>query len=136
MEISVINPFVSNPLHEKSKTHDRIFQVRYLQSLNLVTVRGWSLTKEIHQKYSQLIINIDQHLDRSNCLNIHFKYELFNSSSLKYIFQIIKKMNEAHAAGKLVKIFWSCTSVNESEMIEMGLDLMDMCDFKFQISYL
>ncbi|MEP1114875.1 SiaC family regulatory phosphoprotein, partial [Ekhidna sp.] len=64
------------------------------------------------------------------------KYELFNSSSAAYLFKIIRRFNEAHSKGKTVKIYWSCNSNNENEMVETGMDLAEMCDFKFKISHL
>lgn len=117
------------------KIEERAFEVRYIQNLNLVIVKGWSITSDIHSKYGQLLIDIENHLNARNTLNFHFKYELFNSSSAKYLFTIIKRLNKADAVGKSVKVYWSCASENEEEMFDTGIDLAGMCDFKFEITY-
>lgn len=117
------------------KDDTRVFNIRYIENLNLITVVGWSITDDAWIKYCQMLADIESHLRTREDLNIYFKYDLFNTSSAKYIFRIINRLNKAHADGKQVKVFWSCASGNESEMIESGLDLADMCDFKFSISY-
>lgn len=124
------------PTTRIQRDEDRIFQTRYLEQLNLITVMGWSITRDIHEKYEQLLKDLIGHFKFSKCLNIHFKYDLFNSSSLKYLFKIIKALNHAHRSGNKVTVYWSCNSKNDSEMVDMGLDLANISDFKFDISYL
>ncbi|MEP1094104.1 MAG: SiaC family regulatory phosphoprotein [Cyclobacteriaceae bacterium] len=136
MNLAITHALPVHPMMKVVRDEERIFQTRYLQGLNLITVRGWSVTTDIHIKYTQLLTDIQTHFVSSDSLNLHIKYELFNSSSLRYLFKIIKTLNEAHAKGKAIKIYWSCASSNEAEMIDMGLDLANMSDFKFQISYL
>ncbi|MEM9895364.1 MAG: SiaC family regulatory phosphoprotein [Bacteroidota bacterium] len=113
----------------------RQLNINYLTNLNLITIRGWSIAQNIQSKYDELLLTIDGHLETKNNLNIHCKYELFNSSSLKCILNMIKKLNQHWRAGRDVKIFWSITD-GEDEMLEMGLDLRGLCDFRFQISCL
>lgn len=129
-----------NQQHEESplrvvKDDWRIFNVRYMENLNLITAVGWSITDDAWIKYCQVLADIESHLRTKEELNVYFKYELYNTSSTRYLFKIIKRLNEAHRDGKKVKIYWSCATENESAMIESGLDLADMCDFEFKISY-
>ncbi len=126
---------LESPL-ELVKSELKVFNVRYLESLNLITAVGWSVTDDAWAKYCEILANIESHLLNKNSLNIYFKLELFNSSSAKYLFKIIKRLNEAFLNGKDVKIYWSCASSNEQEMIDTGLDLAGMCDFPFKISHL
>ncbi|MEO9872482.1 SiaC family regulatory phosphoprotein [Ekhidna sp.] len=122
-----------SPLH-LVKSELKVFKVHYLGSLNLITVVGWSITDDAWIKYCEMLANIESHFVNRDELAIHFKYELFNTSSAAYMFKIIQRLNKAHAAGKTVKIYWSYTSSNEDEMVDMGLDLSEMCDFEFKIS--
>jgi hypothetical protein len=117
------------------KSEFKVFNVRYLESLNLITAVGWSITNDAWIKYCQILADIELHLKRRDALKIYFKLELFNTSSAGYLFKIIKRLNKAHAEGKEVKVFWSCATENENEMVEAGLDMAGLCDFKFQISY-
>ncbi|MEP1114880.1 MAG: SiaC family regulatory phosphoprotein, partial [Ekhidna sp.] len=106
-----------SPLH-LVKSDLKVFKVRYLESLNLITAVGWSITDDAWLKYCELLADIESHLVNRDELTIYFKYELFNSSSAAYLFKIIRRFNEAHSKGKTVKIYWSCNSNNENEMVE------------------
>ncbi len=116
------------------KSDLKVFTTRYLESLNLITAVGWSVTDDAWIKYCQMLADIESHLMRKDELTVYFKYELFNSSSASYLFKIIQRLNKAHANGKTVKIYWSCTTTNENEILDMGLDFAPMCDFQFKIS--
>jgi len=118
------------------KSDLKVFNVRYLESLNLILATGWSITDDAWIKYCQMMADIELHLRKNDGLNIYFKLELFNTSSAVYLFKLIKRLNAAHAQGKTVKIYWSCASDdNDDAMLDAGLDMAGMCDFKFQISY-
>lgn len=113
----------------------RSFSIRYAAELNLVTVRGWSTVADADEKYVRLQLFIENHLRTHAGLKIYFRYDLFDTAALKYIFNIIRQFNVAHKRGKLVTIYWSATSaINESEILETGVDLMALCDFNFEIS--
>ncbi|WP_350216993.1 SiaC family regulatory phosphoprotein [Ekhidna sp.] len=117
------------------KSELKIFNVRYLNSLNLITAVGWSITDDAWIKYCQMLADIELHLKRNEELKIYFKLEIINTSSAGYLFKIIKRLNLAHTDGKNVKIYWSCSSTDfGNEMVETGLDLAGMSDFNFQIT--
>ncbi|WP_424963645.1 SiaC family regulatory phosphoprotein [Ekhidna sp.] len=117
------------------KSDLKVFTVRYLESLNLITAVGWSITDDAWIKYCQMMADIELHLKRNEELKVYFKLELMNTSSAKYLFKVLQRLNEAHASGKDVKIYWSCASADYSrEMVETGLDMAGMCDFSFQIT--
>ncbi|WP_420577660.1 SiaC family regulatory phosphoprotein [Ekhidna sp.] len=117
------------------KSDPKVFTVRYLETLNLILATGWSITDDAWIKYCQMMSDIELHLKRNEELNIYFKLELFNTSSATYLFKIIRRLNEAHKKGKSVKIYWSCAAeYNDDAMLEAGLDMAGMCDFKFQIT--
>lgn len=116
------------------KSDLKVFNVRYLPSLNLITATGWSITDDAWVKYCQLLADIESQMIHRDELTIYFKLELFNTSSARYIFKIVNRLNKAHANGKHVKIYWSSQVENEDEMIDAGLDLAGLCDFPFKIS--
>ena len=116
------------------KSELKALSIRYLEQLNLITVVGWSISDEVWVKYLQMLEDIETHLRYKGYLNIYFKLELFDSTSARYLFKIIKKLNMASSDGKSIKIYWSCSFFNRDEMEEMGHDLEEMCDFPFQIS--
>ncbi len=112
------------------------FQTQYRDELNLVSVRGWSMGNQIVEKYNQLLSDIQRHLEFNDALNVYFRYETFNVTTLRYLFKILKVLDKAYAKGQQVKIYWSCLSSKESDMIETGIELSNMCDFEFNISYM
>ncbi len=117
------------------KSELKVFNVRYLNTLNLIMATGWSITDDAWIKYCQMMADIELHLKRNEELKIYFKLEIINTSSAGYLFKIIKQLNKAHADGKHVKIYWSCSSADYGkEMVETGLDLAGMSDFNFQIT--
>lgn len=114
----------------------KVFDIRYLETLNLITVVGWSITDDAWIKYCQMLADIELHLRKKESLNVYFKLNLFNTSSTGYLFKIIKRLNKAHSDGKEVKIYWSCAiSDHEEEILQAGLDFRELCDFKFNLSY-
>ncbi|WP_370087439.1 SiaC family regulatory phosphoprotein [Ekhidna sp.] len=132
---------LSNNCHEEVsplrliKSELKVFNVRYLKTLDLIMVTGWSITDDAWIKYCQMMADIELHLKRNEVLKIYFRLEIMNTSSAGYLFKIIKRLNRAHAEGKAIKIFWSCSSADYgNEMVETGLDIAGMCDFKFQIT--
>lgn len=135
MTLPTLHPIQVTAIQKPIKERVKPFEIRYIRKLNLITVGGWSITKDIHKKYAQLLIDLDQHLSVNDSLDLRFRYELFDSSSLKYLFVVINTLNKACNQGKKITIHWSCMSSHKQEMIETGLDLAKMCDFKFEISY-
>ncbi len=124
----------SDALLELVRNELKVFNTLYLGNLNLMTAVGWSVTDEACKKYCQMLTNIEYHLHSKDNLNIYFKLELFNTSSVKYLLSIIKRLNQAFAKGKKVKIYWSFATCNEEEILDAGVDLAGMCDFPFKIS--
>lgn len=136
MNLAVAYSSQETPLMRVSRNTTKTLQVRILTDLNLITVRGWSVLDEIHEKYTQLQIGIESHLCSSQSLNLYFRYKTFDLITLKYLFLMIRTLNVAHTNGKAVKIYWSGTSERGIEMEEMGRDLAELCDFNFKVSSL
>ena len=106
-------------------------KIQLLRNLNLVSIKGESMT-ESHQQYSQVLRFIDDHLT-SNChLTIFFKYEQFSCQSAAQIIKIIKKLNSYHLSGKNVSIQWNAR-VCGGDMLEAGLDFKEFSVFPFII---
>ncbi len=101
--------------------------------IQFIEVKGWSITDDGIKDYDKLLSRIDTILLKSNTLVISFKYQMFNSTTIKYLLKIIKLMNLAYLKGKRIKIFWNVTAKKDDEMAEVGFDLSLMCDFDFRI---
>lgn len=117
------------------KSDLKILNIQYNRALNFISAVGWSTNQDTWVKYLQILADIESHLLHRDELNIYFKINMLNTSSTKYIFKIIKKLNQAHSQGKKIKLFWSCNTEHENEMIETGLDLRGLSNFSFEINY-
>lgn len=102
-------------------------------NINLIEVKGWSLDERLCGRYEKLVRHVQLFLDRRDGLIISFKYEMFNTTTIKYLLSIIKYMNRAHKAGKSVKIYWKVDADRHDEMTEAALDMSMLCNFDFKI---
>lgn len=64
-------------------------------------------------------------------INFEFKFEYFNSSSAKYILDILKQLNNCHTGGCSVKIMWSFDSLDE-DMKESGEEFSKLIEVPFE----
>ena len=101
--------------------------------IQFIEVKGWSITDDVVDDYEKLISRIETILLKSNTLVVSFKYQMFNTTTVKYLLKIIKLMNRSFRKGKKMKIFWIVTAKKDDEMAEVGFDLSLMCDFDFRI---
>jgi hypothetical protein len=69
--------------------------------------------------------------DKSDPIVFNFKFDYFNSSSAKFILDILVLINDAHKAGLNIRIEW-CYEDNDEDMKEVGEELSDVVDFPFE----
>jgi hypothetical protein len=60
-----------------------------------------------------------------------FKFDYFNSSSAKFILDILVLINQIHLAGLNIKINWVYDE-NDEDMREVGEELSDVVDLPFE----
>lgn len=113
----------------------RFLEVRTISALDLLVVRGWSVSANVDQVYMDILEFIPAHLSVKDNLTIFFKYELFNPTTTRYLFKIIMLLNREYAKGKNVKIQWDCGDMMD-EMMDTGFDLAQLCEFEFNITLL
>jgi hypothetical protein len=124
MKTGVNQKFTKRPFHIRANHH-----------LNSIYISGWSIDPDVAQKYERVVSFITAHLSRADELTIYIKYQLFNTTTAKYLFDIIKLLNTYHAKGKQVEIHWDCGELMD-EMLDTGFDLAQLCNFDFKITLL
>lgn len=67
--------------------------------------------------------------DDSQVFNFKFKYIYFNSSSAKFIYDIILVLSEIQRAGVPIKIYWYFDE-DDDELREAGEELSEMANVK------
>lgn len=63
-------------------------------------------------------------------LEFNFKMIYFNSSSAKFILDVLVEINKIHLGGSEAQINWFYDD-GDDDMLEVGEDLSDMVDFEF-----
>lgn len=119
-----VDPFLNPEL--------RTFTIDFNEELGFIDIKGWSLPTDVDDQYSRLQIQVKDYLKDHQQLTMNLKYEMLNSTTIKYLLDLIKQMNRAHMEGKYMKIFWNCDPL-EQEMIEAAMDVSLMCKFDLEI---
>jgi hypothetical protein len=60
-----------------------------------------------------------------------FKFDYFNSSSAKFILDILVIINQMHTQGLKMRIDWYFDE-NDDDMKEVGEELSEVVDFQFE----
>lgn len=100
---------------------------------------GESRPENVKEFYEPVLQWLDQFSTETNSQKINysdnpllfnFKLDYFNSSSSKFIFDIIKKIVEMHSNGISVKIIWFYED-GDDDMHDAGTELSRMVKFEF-----
>lgn len=97
----------------------------------LLELRGKSSPENSIQFYSQLIRDLEE-FGRSGKQNLiaNFKFEYFNTSSSKCLFDIFRKLNIVKENGYELSINWYYEEDDE-DMLEAGEDYADLLGIEF-----
>lgn len=97
----------------------------------LLELRGKSSPENSIQFYSQLIHDLEE-FGRSGKQNLiaNFKFEYFNTSSSKCLFDIFRKLNIVKESGFDLSINWYYEEDDE-DMLEAGEDYADLLGIEF-----
>lgn len=129
-----MNPLIINETTATPKIHFDI-------SINEFELKGCSRPEDVREFYVPIInwlnefdnsINdelINKHAD--NPIIFKFKFEYFNSSSAKFILDILVLINQIHSKGLLMQIDWYFDE-NDDDMQEVGEELSEVVDFPFK----
>ena len=97
----------------------------------LLELRGKSSPENSIQFYKRLLITLERyaHFGTKN-ITANFKFEYFNTSSSKCLFDAFKRLMKAKNKGMDVTINWYYEEYDE-DMLEAGEDYSDLLDHKF-----
>ncbi|MEO9802458.1 MAG: DUF1987 domain-containing protein [Reichenbachiella sp.] len=97
----------------------------------LLELRGKSSPENSIQFYSQLILDLEE-FGRNGKQNLiaNFKFEYFNTSSSKCLFDIFRKLNIVKENGYDLSINWYYEEEDE-DMLEAGEDYADLLGIEF-----
>lgn len=115
-------------------------KVSFEPNRNLLEIGGYSRPENVRDFYYPIIswlenyrkatveqVNLKQHLEP---VTFKFKFIYFNSSSAKFIYDIVIELSEFQRAGVPLKIYWYFDEDDE-ELREAGEELSDMARVPF-----
>ena len=97
-------------------------------------ISGESRPENSGKFYEPIIQWLEQYgssLNASSNIVIEFKFEYFNSSSAKYILDVLKQLNNYHSKGVAIKIKWSYDALDE-DMKESGEEFAKLINVPFE----
>ena len=106
-----------------------------------LTIAGYSRPENVRtfyypvlewlESYHQEVLNkTDKSVFTEKPINLTMKMNYFNSSSAKFLLDVIVEVHKYHLEGYNVKINWYYDE-GDDDMLETGEDLSDMIDFPF-----
>ena len=103
------------------------------EELGLVEIKGNSTMENPVAFYQNIFTYLVKFAeDKQKPMSINFKLAYFNTSSSKWIFQMLKILEEAYKNGKNININWFCDEDDEV-MYEAGEDYNSLLKMPFNI---
>jgi len=104
----------------------------YIRTMNVMVIKGRS-DENVEGTYEKALEQINHHFKTfdQESLDVFLGLSHFDMVTTKYLFSLVSLLNEFHRRGKKIKIFWSYKK-NE-DMIDVGLDLQEFCEFPFEL---
>ncbi len=97
----------------------------------LLELRGRSSPENAINFYHKLLTALDKYSTFGNRdITANFKYEYFNTSSSKCVFDVFKKLLKIRESGHSININWYYEEMDE-DMLEAGEDYSDLLGVEF-----
>ena len=107
--------------------------IRYRKDLNIVLAKGQSTSLEVSPVYYSLIDIVKSHLEEKKKLVCYLHYSISYATTPKLLFNLLNVMQDAHKDSKDVTVYWGVEDGDE-ELMDIGLELKSLIDFKFYIT--
>ncbi|MGC9470883.1 MAG: DUF1987 domain-containing protein [Bacteroidales bacterium] len=82
-------------------------------------------------RFSDELENSASRYTSDNPLTLNLRFTYFNSSSAKFLFDILSSFNEIHLSGIPVRVNWMYTEEDE-DVYEAGKELSEMLEMPFE----
>jgi hypothetical protein len=113
--------------------------VNFDPDAKVLELGGYSRPENVRDFYFPIILWLEQYkeflkgnrlISKGEPISFRFKFIYFNSSSAKFIFDIITMLNEIQREGVPLKIYWYFDE-DDDELREAGEELSDMTNVPF-----
>jgi hypothetical protein len=116
-------------------------KVRFDIENNVFLMSGCSRPEDVRDFYNPILkwlSNFAEIVDdalierfKDEPVSFKFTFDYFNSSSAKFILDVLMLINQVHQKGLNIVIIW-VYAANDEDMKEVGEELSDVVDFPFQ----
>lgn len=108
--------------------------LRFSPATGVFEMKGRSIPENTYEFYSGVIKAVDEYLlSPGEDALLRFELDYFNTSSSKFLIDILKKFKAAAACGNInLKIEWRYED-GDDEMMETGRDFMELIEYDFEI---
>ena len=99
----------------------------------LIELEGRSLPEQAHDLYKPLLKWLEEYkINPKELTTVIFNLEYINSSSNKYILQILKKIDELHKAGNKMDVTWFYDE-EDDDLFETATEYNDVLSVDIKI---
>lgn len=96
-------------------------------------ISGRSIPENTHDVYGPIVHWLAEYAENpKEATLLEFRLEYINTSSSKFVFEVIKKMEKLSIAGNNVQVNWYHEEDDE-DMMETGEDFADICNLPINI---
>ncbi|NOQ24341.1 MAG: DUF1987 domain-containing protein [Bacteroidales bacterium] len=111
-------------------TNKYLFEIKGISRPENVRDFYFPLIYKIKKYFENIIEKNQEEIFKDECFKFNFKLDYFNSSSAKFISDILVVIKELSEKGLNLKIYWYFTDGDE-DMKEVGEDFSDMISVPF-----
>ncbi len=115
---------------EKTSHHP---QVRFNAESGILELTGRSLPEQVLSLYQPILKWVEQYTStkrKETTFKINLDY--INSSSSKYLLEILKRLNDFHKKGNKVTVQWFYEDYDE-DSLESGEEYKELLDLNFEL---
>lgn len=107
--------------------------IEFRTSDGYLMLKGRAIPENPLESFEPLLVVLNLYCENpQNLTKVDFMLEYFNTSSSKYILEILKKLQSLHKKGKQVEINWFYDEDDE-EIYEIGEDYSAMVNIPFNL---
>lgn len=108
-------------------------EVNFNPSTGILSISGRSIPENTFEFFNPILVWLEEYTNQAQSKTIiNIDLEYFNTSSSKYILEILKRLKAILALGKDVLVKWYYDADDE-EMMETGEDYEDVSNLPFEI---
>lgn len=95
-------------------------------------IQGNSIPEDTLSFYKPIFLWLDAYTASGMGVTLEVSLKFFNTSSSKCLFNIFKKIEQLHKAGRQSNIVWF-HDLKDTDMYESGVDFQNLLDIPFKV---